>query len=218
MAPPALEARETDRRRGAAVHEAAADGAGPRIEILVAAPDSEVWRVAMQRERDIADRVSEIEADRAAVPPCRARELADVEPLAAQVLHAGQEDQRDTVALALEQRVEPLPVELERAAPGTELEQGVAGVEPVEPQLRLHGVAIGRERVALDQNLEAALGRAEEAHEHQMQVHGERVHRNDFVRLRTDELRERSAEAFVIVEPTGLGARERACASALAAR
>ena len=95
-----------------------------------------------------------------------------------------------------------------RASSRRELEQRVARVEPVEAQLRLHGVAIGGERVALDQDLEAALGRAEEAHEHQMQVHGERVHRDDFVRLRADELRERSAEAFVIVEPTGLRTRE----------
>src|SRR5215468_9202941 len=98
------------------MHEATADGARSRVQVLVAAPNGEVGRIAMQSERHVADRVREVEADRAAVASRQARERADLEPLAAQVLHARQEDQRDALTFALEQLLEALDVQLEGAA------------------------------------------------------------------------------------------------------
>ena len=48
------------------VHEAAADGAGAGVEILVAAPHGEVGVPVVQVQRRVADGVREVEAHRGA--------------------------------------------------------------------------------------------------------------------------------------------------------
>ena len=108
-------------------------------------------------------------------------------------------------------RVVALAVELEAAGARPELEQRRARIEPVPAQLRLDGVAIRGERVALDEDLVALRRRPEERREHQVQVHGQRVHRDDLVALRAHELGEQRRELRVIVEPAAVrGAQARA--------
>ncbi len=194
--------------------ETAADGAGARVQILVAAPNGEVGAGVVDRERHVADRMGEIEADAAAVPLRRRSVRGEVEPLARQILHAGQQNERDALALFREQRLVPLTVELEAARARPDLEQGRARIEPVPAQLRFHGVAIRREDVALDEDFVALRRGSEERREHQVQVHGQRVHRDDLVALRADELRKRRRELHVIVEPAAVRGPERARAAA----
>ena len=99
VAPPAREARHVGRRAVALVHEAAADRARSRVEVLVAAPDGEIGAPVVQRERHVADRVRKIEADarsralrRVAIARGRARSPV-------QVLHARQQHERDALAV-----------------------------------------------------------------------------------------------------------------------
>ena len=62
MSPPAGKARQIAALRVPLVHEAAADGAGTRVQILVAAPDGEVGIPIVQLQRHVADGVREVEA------------------------------------------------------------------------------------------------------------------------------------------------------------
>ena len=164
----------------------------------------------MQRERDVADRMREIEANLGAAACGRSRECRYVERLAAQVLDARQQHEGDALALLGQQRLESLPVEMPRARRGIDLEQRVLRLETVQAQMRDHGVAIGRERVTLDDDLVAFPRRPEEAHEHQMQIHGERVHGHDFVGLGAYEGGQRGGETLVIVEPARTAGAARA--------
>ena len=67
VAPPAGEPRQLAAVRVTRVHEAAADGAGPGVQVLVVAPHGEVGAAVVQGDRDVADRVREVEADEAAL-------------------------------------------------------------------------------------------------------------------------------------------------------
>src|SRR5215472_1434581 len=104
MTPPAGEPRSRDaagvagarlRARVALMHEAAADGTGSAVQILVAAPHGEVRAAVMQRERQVTDGVSEIEAHETAGTVRGARDARQIECLAGTELHAGPEHQRE---------------------------------------------------------------------------------------------------------------------------
>jgi hypothetical protein len=136
------------------MHEATRDGAGSGVQVFVVAPDREVGARVVNRERHVADRVREVEADTAAVALCGRRVRSEVEPFAGEILHAGQQHERDALAVLREQRFVARAVELEAALTEADLEQRNARIEPVPAQLRLDGVAVRRERVALDENLE----------------------------------------------------------------
>ena len=158
----------------------------------------------MHRERHVADRMREIEADAAAVTLCRRRVRGEVEPFAGQILHAGQEHERDALALLREQGLVALAIEVEAVGARPELEQRRARIEPVPAELRLDGVAIRGECVALDENLVTLRRRPEERREHQVQVHGQRVHRDDLVAISSHEIGEQRRELRVIVEPAAV--------------
>ena len=51
-----------------AVHERSCDRTGTRVQVFVAAPDREIRARLVQRKRDVAYRVCQVEADEAAVP------------------------------------------------------------------------------------------------------------------------------------------------------
>ena len=81
------------------VDEAASDGARSRVEILIRAPDREIDIPVVQREWDVADRVREVEPDPAAAPPRCGRDALQVESLSSLKLDAGEEHERDRVAV-----------------------------------------------------------------------------------------------------------------------
>ena len=70
-----------------------------------------------------------------------------------------------------------------------------AGSQAVKPHLGLNRVPVRGKRVPLDQQCRAFAGRPIEADEHEVQVGGQRVHRDDFGRVGADELREWFARA-----------------------
>ena len=81
-------------------------------------------------------------------------------------------------------------------------------VEAVPGDLRGDRVPVRGEGAGLDEDAAALTGRAVEARQHQVQVHGERVHRDDFIRLRAGEGG----------EPCGERSRDRASTGAAHAR
>ncbi len=86
------------------MHEAAADGAGTGIEILVAAPDGEVGIPIVQLQRGIADGVREVDADVGADPARRRDQRRHVEQLSGEILHAGQKHQTQAGAFPFDAR------------------------------------------------------------------------------------------------------------------
>ena len=61
-----------------------------------------------------------------------------------------------------------------------DLDQVLRGVESVKLELRDDRVAIGRKRRFLDEHAVAFAVGPEEAHHHQVQIHGQRIHGDDF--------------------------------------
>src|SRR6185312_1466483 len=94
--------------RVAFVYEAAANGTGAAVEILVAAPDGEVGLCVVQCERCVAYRVGEIETHYAAGTPGRARDARQVERLARSELHSRPQHQRDLLSDLLQAGVDGL--------------------------------------------------------------------------------------------------------------
>ena len=74
-------------------------------------------------------------------------------------------------------------------------------IEAVMRDLRFDRVGVGRERRLLHQDLEARFRRPVKRRHHQVQVHRQAVHADDFVRLRADEPRRRLAHSLVIRIP-----------------
>src|SRR3546814_2895961 len=93
VAPPAGEAWAVG-ARVAFVDEAAGDRAGPGIHVLVVAPHGEIGSAVVQLHRQVAGGVRAVAADQRAGGMAQARDLAQVEGLAAAVLHARPYDQR----------------------------------------------------------------------------------------------------------------------------
>src|SRR3546814_169838 len=93
VAPPAGEARAVG-ACVAFVDEAAGDRAGSGIHVLVVAPHGEVRAVVVQLQGQVAGGMGEVEADHCAGRMAQACDLAQVEGLAAAVLHARSEERR----------------------------------------------------------------------------------------------------------------------------
>ena len=171
----------------ALVHEAAADGTRPGVQVLVAAPHREVGVRVVQRERHVADRVREVEAGDAAVRVRGARDARQVKHLPGAILHPGPQHQRDLSAVRGEARLDVRFRHGVFAGARGELEQRALRVEAVPGDLRGHRVPVRGEGAGLDEDAAALTGRTVEARQHQVQVHGERVHRHHFIRLRAGE-------------------------------
>ena len=97
VAPPAGQARRRVREMPL-VHEAAADRAGPGVQILVRAPHGEIDIPVVQRQRQVADGMRHVEPGKRAGVVRGARDARAVECLAGAVLHAGPQHQRELAA------------------------------------------------------------------------------------------------------------------------
>ena len=115
VAPPARQARARDRAsvRGARqrpdvalVHETAADGPRSGVQVLVAAPHGEVRVRLVQGERQVADRVRQVEAGHAPVPVGGTRDARQIERLPGAELHRRPQHQGDLRAVLLEARLD----------------------------------------------------------------------------------------------------------------
>ncbi len=200
VAPPAGKARPV-RARVALVHERAGDGARARVQVFVAAPHGEIAAAVVQLQREVAGRVREVEADDAALLVGRLGDFLEIERLARAVLHAGQHHERDARTVLGERALDRGIGDRAVGLVAFELDQRGRGIEAVEAHLRFDRVAIGRERMLLDQDRRPLARRPVEADHHEVQVRGQRVHRDDFARLRADERREILAHERVIRHP-----------------
>ena len=68
-------------------------------------------------------------------------------------------------------------------------------------KLRFNRVGIGRERRLLHQDFSARPGRPIKRRHHEVEIHRQAVHADDFVRLGADEPRRRLAHRFMIGIP-----------------
>src|SRR5262249_35778010 len=88
-----------------------------------------------------------------------------------------------------------------RSVPGPELDQLGGRIEAMPGDLRGHGVAVRRKRAAFHQDLCSLSLWPIEAREHQMQIHRERIHRDDFARRGAGDVLESRSELLVIFDP-----------------
>ena len=191
----------------ALVDEAAGDRTGTCVEVLVAAPDREVAAGVVQREWQVAGRVCKVESDPAALRVRGARDRGEVEGLAAEVLHAGQQHQRDAGAVLVDRAQHVVGGNHAAGFVRIELDPRARGIVAVAADLRVHCVMVRREGRLLDKDRMAFGGRAVEADHHQVQVDRQRIHRDDFLRQRTDQRGEILAHEFVVGHP-GVAAAE----------
>ena len=203
VAPPAGEARQLAARM-ALVDEAAGDRAGAGVEVFVMAPHREIRAAVVQAEFQVADAVGEVEAAQRALRVRQPRDLAQVEGLAAAVLHARPQHQRQARAVLGDRALDARHRNQAAGLVGRHFDQVGVRVEAVEGDLRSHRVAVGRKSAGLDQHRRALAGRPVEADHHQVQVGGERVHRDHLRRFGADQARERFAHQFVVGHPLGL--------------
>ena len=74
-------------------------------------------------------------------------------------------------------------------------------IQVVPRELRGHGVAIGGERAGLDEDFGAPAGGPEKARQHEVQIHRQRVHGDDFAGPRAGEVCEAGGQILVIGNP-----------------
>jgi hypothetical protein len=82
-----------------------------------------------------------------------------------------------------------------------ELDQMLRWIEVVPRQLRGDGVAIGGERTGLDEDFRAPAVGPEKTRQHEVQIHGQRVHGDNFAGMRAGEVCQASGQILVIGNP-----------------
>ena len=104
VSPPTGETRKVAIGRVPLVDERAGDRARTGVEIFVGTPDREIDIPIVQRERNVAGRMREIDPDDATALLRSRGDSRDVEELAGEKIHPGEKDERDLVAVFFEQR------------------------------------------------------------------------------------------------------------------
>ena len=102
--PPSGKTRKVAVGRVPLVDERAGDRARPGVEIFVGTPDGEIDIPIVQRERDIAGGMCEIDPDDATALLRQGRDSRDIEELAGEKIHSGEKNERDLIAVFFEQR------------------------------------------------------------------------------------------------------------------
>ena len=211
VAPPARQPRQLEVAAVALVDEAAGDGAGPAIEVLVRAPAGEIDVPVVQCQRHVARGMGQIPADHAAVAVCGGGDPLHVEDLTREEVHARQQNQRDLLAQLLEQRLDRLAAQRVLVCQRLDLKEGVGGIKAAVAQVRLDRVEVGGERGVLHQDLLTGPGGRKERGQHQVQVHRQAVHHHDLAaclrrrRRCADEPAPALAQRLVIGVPRRLG-------------
>ena len=105
-----------------------------------------------------------------------------VKGLPAVVIHAAEHDQRDPFAFFSEQLFDIFGANGRFARARADFDQRGCRVVTVIADLRLHGVLIGGKSVRFDEDFVSRRRGPVKRNHHQVQIHGERVHHDDFVR------------------------------------
>src|SRR5690554_6413575 len=162
----------------------AGPGAVAGIHVLVVAPHREIGAAVVQGQRQVADRMGQVETGHGAGGMRHPGDFGEVEGLAGAVLDPGPQHQRQARAVLADGA--PDRGHRHRAAGlvGLHLHQRLRRRYPVQCQLRLHRMAVGGKTAGFDQDRVAPVPGPVEAGQHQVQVVGERVHRHHLDRLR----------------------------------
>ena len=90
--PPPGEARHIRSTRVPLVHKASANASWTSIQVLVAAPDSEIWSAVMEFEWNVSDGVRQIKTDDTPFATRESRDLRQIERLSGRIVHAAKQD------------------------------------------------------------------------------------------------------------------------------
>jgi hypothetical protein len=104
----------------------------------------------------------------------------NVQRLAGEEVHAAKHDQRDRFAFALDERFDIAMAKRVLAASWRHGDDGFVRFKTALLHVRLDGVHVGRKAWLFNQNSEALLVGLIERRHHQVQVHREAVHHDDF--------------------------------------
>jgi hypothetical protein len=183
------------------VDETAADRTRAGVQIFVRAPDGEIDVPFVQRQWQIADGVRHVEAGDGADAMRGAGDARAVECLAGAVLHAGPQHEREFIAATVDRGFDVFDAQGLFARARSQLYQGAVGIELVPGKLPEDGVPIRGERAGFDEHFVAHADGPVERRHHEMQVHGERVHGDDFVRERAGDVLQTLGEILRVVDP-----------------
>ena len=163
------------------VHEAAADGAGARVQILVAAPHGEVGIPIVQLQRHIADGVREVEADARAGAARRGDQRRELEACPVRYCTPGSSTSARPAPSRSMRPSEILGAKVRLAGARRDLDQVFRAHSGRETRAARRSRSDRRGRP--DFSIEHAIAlapRPKETHHHQVQIHGERIHGDDF--------------------------------------
>ena len=183
------------------MHEGTGDRARPAVQVLVAAPHRPVHAPVVHPQRQVPRRVREVPRHHGADAAAGRGDGLDVEVLPAVVVHGAQQHQRHPGAVLLEEGDDVVAAQPVLAGPRCQPEHRRVGIEAVQRGLAAHRVAVGRERRVLDDDRVPVRGRPVEADHQQVQVDGQRVHRDDLARPRADQARRGLPKQLVIAQP-----------------
>ena len=200
MAPPTGEARRA-RRRVARRDVGATDRARPAIEVFVTAPDRKVSVTRRQIERQITDRVRVVEADERADCVRSLCHSRAIEGLPGPVLNARPQHQCQSLAFIRDSRADVALVKRVFSSTGADFDQFSIGVKAMPGDVRRDRMAIRRKGSGFDQYATPGAGGSIETGQHQVQVDGQGVHRNDVGRFCAGQRRETDAQLLGVINP-----------------
>ena len=201
VAPPAGESRDVAVGRVSLVNEGTPDGAWAAIEILVGAPRREVDVPVVEGEWDISRGVSEIEAGKRSGRVSRIGNCREIEQLTGSKVDAAEHHGGEAVAESFDflQNVFGSKKILARSRRDSDDVGG--GVAAPRRDVRLDGVGVAGKGAVFHQENASISSGAVEGHQEQMQVDGQRVHRDDLGWERADDLGEAVSKILVIRIP-----------------
>ena len=167
--------------------------AGAGVEIFVGTPHREIDIPVVQRQRHVADRVSEIDTDRDTSLLRCFRDRRDVKQLAGEKIHAGNHNHGERIAILFDKIDNVLGAHGEFAFARTGENECGLRIKSMMHDLRFDRVGVGGERRFFHQDFEARLSGTIKGRHHQVQIHRQAVHADHFDQFRAHHARDRFA-------------------------
>ena len=201
VSPPTGEAGQVEVAGMPLVDERAGDRAGAGVEILVGAPRGVVDVEVMQSQRDVSGRVGEVEADGRADGVAGPDDRLEIQKLTGPEVDASEHDGGESVAELGDLRFDVFGAKQILARSWCDSHHVPIGIAASRRDVRRDRVGVAREGAVLHQDQTSFAFGAMEGHQKEMEVHGERVHRDDFVRPSADHGREFVPNLLVVRIP-----------------
>jgi hypothetical protein len=155
----------------------------------------------VQRERQVADRVRQVDAGDAAVAMRGAHDARHVKCLPGAKLHPGPQHQRNLLGARRQRGLDGLLRHQVLTRARRELEQGGPRVKTAPGDLGSDRMPVGGEGPGFHQDAGTTPLRAVETRQHEVQVRGQGVHGDDFAVARAGEGGQARCEVLVIGNP-----------------